>query len=635
MTVERVQRRLAAILAADVVGYSRLMGLNEAGTRARFNLHLSELIQPAIADKHGRLVKTVGDGLLVEFASVVDAVECAIEIQNGMSDRNSDLPEAERMDFRIGINLGDVLVEGDDIHGDGVNVAARLEGLANPGDICISRAARDQIRDKIGCQLEDMGEVEVKNIARPIRAFRIVAGADYQEVVPALVSPSERAWRRWPILAAAIVLVLVATVGSSLYFWAPWDTWIEPASIERMEFRLPDRPSIAVLPLKNISSNPDQDYFADGLTEDIVTDISKISGIFVVAHSSTMAYKGQSAPTSQVAEELGVRYVMTGSVRRAADELRVTAQLADAIRGEQIWAERYDRNVEDVFAIQTEITRQVVKALEVTLKASETDRVFQKHVTNIDAYDTFLRARVAVDAPTPENIARGETLFRQTIELDPDFAGGYAGLSFNYSVKARFRFGPSPDEDAARSLELAQKAIEIDNEFAWSHIALAGAHLANGNHDAAVEAVRRAVVIQPNGYEANLFMGFYLNFAGQSEMAVKFLEIANELGRVDTIRGLDFLAMAYFTDARYEACEDTWLRRFERLGTPTYPHAHVMLAACQFLAGKPESAEASVERFLALSPAFRMSGWKWIENYKLPEHRERLYNAATAAGIRE
>lgn len=631
MVEKRVQRRLAAILAADAVGYSRLMGEDEAGTRARFNSHVNELIEPTIADRQGRIVKTLGDGLLVEFASVVDAVQCAVEIQNGMAERNANEPNDRRIDFRIGVNLGDVIVEGDDIHGDGVNVAARLEGLASPGEICISRAARDQIRDKLDCSLEDLGEVGVKNIARPVRAFRLLPDA---ERARSSVGQSTDKSRRTKILVAAVALGLIVS-GFSLVWIKTRQTGVEAASVDKMAFPLPDKPSVAVLPFTNMSDDKDQEYFADGITQDIITDISKVSGIFVVARNSTFSFKNKAMKVHQIAEDLGVRYVLEGSVRRAGNKLRINVQLIDAVKGAHLWADRYDRKVDDIFEVQSEITQRVVKALAVTLKANEHDRLFQKKVTNIEAYDAFLRARAAVDSPTRANIENGEKLFKRTIDLDPNFAGGYAGLSFNYSVKARFRYGSSPKDDAVRSLELARKAIAADKNFAWSHIALAGAYLANGDHDSAADAAQQAIVIQPNGYEENLFMGFYLNFAGQSALAVKHLELANSLSRLDTIRGLDFLGMAYFMDGNYARCTETWLKRHEKFGIPHYPIGHVFLAAAQALLDKMAGAKDTVDRFRRLSPKFRMSKWLWINNFKLQENRTRLYNAAVKAGIPE
>ena len=622
-------RRLAAVLAADVVGYSRLMGEDEEGTLKALNAHIKSLIEPCIGERNGRIFKTTGDGLLVEFSSVVDAIQCAVAIQNGMKERNSSVPEERRLEFRMGINVGDVIVQDGDVYGDGVNVAARLEGLAAPGEICISRAARDQIRDKLSYGLEDWGEVTVKNISRPVRVFRLLASPE--DAGKTVQRPKPRRWTNWRALAAA--LVALGLVGVGLIWWQHSRTYVEAASVARMAYPLPDKPSVAVLPFTNISNDADQEYFADGITEDIVTDISKVSGIVVVAHGSTLAYKGKEVKIRQVAEDMGVRYVLTGSVQRKGDKLRIAAQLIDAVKGAYLWADRYDRKVNDVFAVQSEITEQVVKAMAVTLKASEHDRLFQKHVANIDAYDAFLRARALVDAPNRENIERGETLFKRAVELDPNFAGGYAGLSFNYSVKARFHYGSSPKDDARKSLELAQMAIKADRQFAWSYIALAGAYLANGNQDAALDAVRQALVLQPNDYETNLFMGYYLNFAGQPERAIGYLETANVLSRIDTIRGLGFLGMAYFSAGKFAECEKSFLKRFGKFGVPNQPIGHVFLAAAQASQNETDRATATVDRFRRMQPNFRMSNWPWINNYKLPESRKQLYDAAIKAGV--
>lgn len=564
-----MERRLCAILTADVVGYSRLIGLDEEGTLAAFKSLRTDYVEPLIAEHRGRVVKLMGDGFLVEFQSAVDAVKCAVAWQEGLAERH----DAIALTFRLGVNIGDIVIDGDDILGDGVNVASRLEALAEPGGICISLSVRDQVRDKLDCALEDLGEVRVKNVARPVRVFRILTSADTAG------GAGRRRWRdriKPSLMAAVVVLVAAGVTG---YWLGVRTSPFESASVARMAVPLPDRPSVAVLPFRDLSGDTAQRYFAEGVTEDVIADLSKVSGLLIVAYGSTRKYRDEDVSFRQVAEDLGVRYVLTGSIRRSGERLRATVQLVDAIRGEHIWGEKYDREVGDVFVVQSEIARQAVKAMAVTLKANEHDRLFQKQATSIDAYDAFLRARAKVAAPTRQNISEGEELFRSAIELDPSFAGAYAGLSFNYSVKSRFGFSDAPEEDARLSLEFAHKAVELDTGQAWSHIALAGALLANGRHDEAVEAARSALSLQPNGYEANLFMGFYLNFAGRSAEAVRYLEAANELSRIDTIRGLDFLAMAYFTDGQYANCEAFWLKRFRVFGIPSYPHAHVFLAA--------------------------------------------------------
>ena len=430
-------------------------------------------------------------------------------------------------------------------------------------------------------------------------------------------------------------MALLIVIGLGLAWLQPWRTKVEAASVARMAYSLPDKPSIAVLPFANLSSDEDQEFFATGITEDIVTDISKVSGIFVVASDATSAYKGKSIKVRQVAEDLGVRYVLEGSVRRSGDKLRISAQLIDAIKGVHLWADRYDRMVKDVFAVQTEITGRVVKALAVTLKANEHDRVFQKYVTNIDAYDAFLRARKAVDSPNRSNVEHGEKLFRRVIELDPGFAGGYSGLAFNYSVKARFGYGGSRTEDTNTSLELAKKAIELDRNFAWSYIALASAYLAKGNMDLAVDAAREALAIQPGGYEENLFMGFYLQFAGETVQAVKHLELASDLSRIETVRGLSFLAMAYFMSGDYGKSEATWKKRIEKLGPVKSPIGSVFMSASQWLQDKKVEAAETAARYRRLNPEFRMSKWSWLNTYKSEQDRERLYEAAINAGMPE
>jgi adenylate cyclase len=384
-----------------------------------------------------------------------------------------------------------------------------------------------------------------------------------------------------------------------------------------------------------MSSDAEQEYFSDGITEDIITDLAKISGLFVVARNSTFTYKGQAVKIRQVAEELGVRYVLEGSVRRAQDKIRITAQLIDALTGNHIWAERYDRELKDVFSVQSEVARQVAKAMAVTLKANENERLFRKYTTSFDAYDVFLQARRTVDAPTKDNILRGEKLFSRVIELDPNFAGGYAGLSFNYSVQVRFQYSTSPSTHLARAFELANKAIEINNSYAWGYIALGGAHLANGDAEAAVNAVREALNLEPNGYEANLFMGFYLQFAGDAALAVEHLLLAKRLSPVVTVRDMAFLAVAQFMNSNYAETVRIYTemhRKFPRSGAW---NSSVVFAAAYTLLERPEEAAAVVKDLLEARPGFNLSQWKFGRLWKSEENRTRLYNAAKQAGIPE
>ena len=376
MTPQNVKRKLAAILAADIVGYSRLMGADETGTLAQLKTHRKELIDPKIAEHCGRIVKTTGDGILVEFASVVDAVQCAVEVQRAMTQRNAHVPEDRRLEFRVGINLGDIIIDGDDIYGDGVNIAARLEGLAEPGGICISGTAFDQVEGKLDYGYEFSGEQQVKNIEKPVRVYSVRPDKDDQ---------------------------------------------VEKPSADKAGEKSPphDKPSIAVLPFTNMSGDPEQAYFSDGITEDIITDLSKVSGLFVIARHSSFTYRGKEVKLEQVGRELGVRFVLEGSVRKAGDRVRITAQLVDATTENHLWAERYDRNLEDIFAVQDEVAQKVVSALAVTLKAGEEERLGRKHTPNLEAYDLFLRGRALVFLPTVDNILSARRFFDRATGRSP------------------------------------------------------------------------------------------------------------------------------------------------------------------------------------------------------------------------
>ena len=425
-----MERQLAAILAADVVGYSRLMVDDEAATLAALQSHRTELIEPKAAQYHGRVVKLMGDGVLLAFASVVDAVLFAVDVQVAMQSRNMPIAEDRRLVFRIGINLGDVIAQDDDLYGDGVNIAARLEGLAPAGGICLSRSARDQIRDKLDLGLEDLGEIEVKNIARPVRAFQVVFDDRATALAtPVEASPAAQKGRAWQVAAFAAVILLAAAVGS---WWMLSGNDIEPAAVDRMAFALPDKPSVAVLPFDNMSNNAEQDYFADGLTDDLITDLSKLSGLFVIARNSTFAYKGRAVKVQQVAEELGVRYVVEGSVRRAGDTVRINAQLIDALTGHHIWAERYDGTLADVFALQDKVIGQIIAALAVKLPTTEQAHVGAPETAVPAAYDAFLRGLELYHRYTPETHKAAIAHFERATTLDPAYARAYAGLAAVY-----------------------------------------------------------------------------------------------------------------------------------------------------------------------------------------------------------
>jgi adenylate cyclase len=586
---ERVQRRLAAILAADVVGYSRLMGLDEEGTLATLTAHLAEMVEPCIAEHRGRVVKTTGDGLLAEFASVVDAVECAIAVQDGMRDRNGAVPEDRRMKFRIGVNLGDVIVQDDDVFGDGVNVAARLEGLAEAGGVCVSDMVHQGIRSKLDLAFDDLGPQRVKNIGEPVRAFHIRPGA-----------PSE---------------ATAAAPGEAL--------------------ALPDRPSIAVLPFDNISGDPEQEYFSDGITEDIITELSKISGLFVIARHSTFTYKGQSVTLKQVGRDLGVRYVLEGSVRKAGNRLRISAQLIDATTDHHLWAERYDRDLEDIFAVQDEVARNVASALTVALKPEEGERLSRTPTENLDAYDIYLRTRSSLWPPTRENILTGRSAYRRITEIDPSFAGGYAGQSMTHALAALFGHSEGPEEDARLALELADQAVALDDGFAQAHSALGLAQTVTGQHDEAVACARRAVELQPGDADARLFSAFANLFAGQPEDAYEAITTALRLDP-QYVSGpyRNVLGIVCFCAERYEEALGAFKRNVDR-GGPIAPPALVFWTAAHSALGQFDEAKERAQTLLSFLPGFSMAGFRMLHMFRNRQDTDRVTAALRKVDLPE
>jgi TolB-like protein/class 3 adenylate cyclase len=522
--------RLAAIVQADVVGYSRLIGLDEEGTLARLRAHRDEAIDQMISDHDGRIVKTMGDGLLLAFNSVVNAVRCAIAIQAVMAVRNAGLSEVEKLQFRIGVHVGDVVVDGDDIYGDGVNVAARLEALAEPGGICLSRAARDQVLDRIAAPLEDRGEIRVKNIAQPIQVFLIAPEN----------KPAPKGLARIPRLHRHGIAAVIA---AAVVFYS-YDIWygdnfhvLEPASEARMAHSLPDRPSVAVLPFDNMLSDKEQDYFADGLVDDLITDLSKVSGLFVIARNSTFTYKGREMKVQQVAEDLGVRYVVEGSVRRAGDKVRINVQVIDALSGHHIWAERYDGARADVFALQDEISAKIVTALAGTLVPSQVKIVQVKSVRGTDspaAYDAVLRGwnylRIAGNDPKNYPLARDQ--FELALRLDPDYARAHLSLAATWWWSTRrgdyLLMGARTDpEGLERAMSYLKTAMKTPTPF--GHRIQSEMYRRSGRYGAAISEAERAVTLDPNNPEGYGALASAEIFSGQLHAAVNNLATADRL----------------------------------------------------------------------------------------------------------
>lgn len=471
-------RRLAAILAADVVDYSRLMHEDEDATIAAWQAARQDIIDPIIAEHEGRIVKHTGDGFLAEFSTVRPAVRCAVALQEALAD--------SALDFRMGVNLGDIVADEDDIHGDGVNIAARLEGLADPGGIFISGSVHDQVHNRLDLAFEDLGEQQVKNIAKPVRVYRIVLGQVATGTFPASSTKSSR----WPVVAAVGVVVIALAAG--LFAWQPWVTRVEPASVEKMRFPLPEKPSIAVLPFDNLSGDPKQEYFSDGMTESIITALSKIPRMFVIAPNSTFTYKGKAVKVQKVAEELGVRYVLEGSMQRSENRVRITAQLIDALTGRHIWAEQYDRELKDIFALQDDVAQNVVTALEVKLTEGEQARLWRGQTTNTEAYEYFVRGGDLFRRLTKADNAESRRLMEKALALDPGFAAAWIGVARTLQLDAQFGWTTDRRQSMIRARKYVQKSLALDDTQAESYAVMSRLALIAKQHDQALAHCNKA-----------------------------------------------------------------------------------------------------------------------------------------------
>jgi adenylate cyclase len=586
MDVPGPERRLAAVLAADMVGYSRLMEVDETGTLARLKTHRIELIDPAIAKNRGRIIKTTGDGMLVEFHSVAEAVVCAAEIQRRMARRNSDVSPARWMQFRIGINLGDVIVEQDDIFGDGVNVAARLEMLAEPGGICVSGAVRDQVGQRLeDVEFEDLGDQSVKNIARPIRVFRIRLEQD------AKTAPEN-----------------------------PKDAAAAPA-ISR-------KPSIAVLPLVNMSGDPEQEFFADGLTEDIITELSRFHDLLVISRNSTFVYKGKAVKVQEVAREFGVDYVLEGSVRKAGDRIRVTVQLIDAETDRHIWAERYDRQLEDIFAIQDEMTRAIVATLPGRVEAATHDRAKRKPTDNMAAYECVLAAKVLHHRSTREDNAEAQRVLNRALALDPDYAHAHAWKACVLGQTWVYDWCADRDATFQQVADELEITLALDDNDSDVHRILAALNLNRDDHDKAAYHQERALTLNPNYDLVVVQQGELLTWLGRPEEGIDWIRKAMRLNPYHPERFWNHLGRACYCAEKYaEAAE-----AFSRITRPDYTH-HAFLAATFAQMGNEIAAAAHAAEVLKREPKFSVAVYLTTQHYKRDVDRRRHEAGLLSAGL--
>jgi adenylate cyclase len=590
MTIQEVKRKLAAILSADVKGYSRLMGEDEKGTLRTLNAY-KEAMTRLIQHHHGRVVDAPGDNVLAEFGSVVDAVECAVEIQKELKTRNAEMAENRRMEFRIGINLGDVIEEEGKIFGDGVNIAARLESLSEAGGVCISGTAYDQVENKLSFGYEYLGEQPVKNIAKPVRVYRV------------LVEPKAVAQRV-----------------------------LEVASKERMAFPLPDEPSIAVLPFVNMTDDPKQEYFSDGMTEEIITALSKIPNLFVIARNSTFTYKGKAVKVKQAAEELGIRYVLEGSVRKAGEKVRITAQLIDALAGYHLWAERYDRDLKDIFALQDEITLKVAAALQAKLTVGDHARIMAKGTTNLDAYLKALQCREQGQRWTKEGNAALRNYAEEVIALDPKYPFGYLALALSHFVGIMLGLSESPQQSLARGIELTKHALSLDNSYSFAHAVLGVSYVLARQYDKGVAEAERAVALDPNSSENLFYLAYVLCFVGKPEEAIPLIERAERLNPIPLPFQLLTMSSAHRLTGRYEKAVET-AKRAIRV-EPNNQVAHVYLIASYIALGREKEACGVTAELLRINPNFSVDHFIKRIPFKNQSENDRLADALYKAGLK-
>jgi adenylate cyclase len=629
MAQEGFKRKLTAILSADAVEYSRLMGEDEEAT-VRILTAYREVLSTLIQQHNGHVLDSPGDNLLAEFVSVVDAVQCAVAVQKEIKARNDELPENRRMQFRIGINLGDVIQEEGRIYGDGVNIAARLEGLAEPGGICISKTAFDHIETKLPYGYEFLGDQTVKNIPKPVGAYRVLM----EPRVTVAKKPKEKKsvpmWRT-PILVVAIAVLMLAVAAGIWQFYMQRPV-AEPASVEKMAYPLPDKPSIAVLPFVNMSEDPKQEYFCDGLTEEIITALSNVPKLLIIAHNSVFSYKSKPVKVNQVAEELGVRYVLEGSIRKAENEIRITAQLIDALSGHPLWAERYDRNLSEIFAVQDDITKNIITALQVKLTEGEQVRAAAKGTNNLEAYIKYLQAIDKISQFNIESNALGKQLAQEAITLDPEYAMAYIALHRSHLMDVWLGTSKSPKQSIAKAMELTQKAIELDETYAEAHGHLGFLYSMIGQHDKAVAKGEQAVALNPNSAYAHMILGHTLRFAGRHQEAIPEYKKAIRLNPIPPTNYLFGLGLAYAWTGQYEEAIK-WCEKAVH-NDPNSFMAHLMMIVVYSLSGRDEGARAEAAEALRINPNFSVEEFERAVKIKNKMEKERFIGTLRKAGLK-
>ena len=627
MTDERVNRKMSAILSADVKGYSRLMSADEEGTVKALN-DCREIIARCVDDHRGRVVDSPGDNVLAEFVSTVEAVKCAVKIQEDLKVKNADLPESRKMEFRIGVNLGDVIEEGDRIYGDGVNIAARLEGLAEAGGICISGTAFDQVKGKLSLGYQFVGKQTVKNIPDPIRAYKVLMAPEDSGKIIGEIKPNKLRW----VLAAAAMLtaIVVAFFISNIYFGPPP---IESASVDKMAFPLPDKPSIVVLPFENMSNDPQEDYFSDGITEQIITTLSRYPRLFVIARQSAFRYKGEPMKIQKVAEDLGVQYILKGGVQKSDDRVRITAQLIDAISGSYIWSERYDKELKDIFDMQDDVTFNVMNGIAAEMTEGEQARLWTQRVSNLKALEKHYQAQGFFCLHTKENYEKARPLFEEAIAIEPNFVWPYVYLGYSHVSSVARGWSEDPGKSLQTASDLAQKALVIDDSNDGVHSLLAIIYSIKRQYDKAISEAEQAVALNPNSSDAYMILGMVKGILGRWEENVLYAEKSLRLSPFPGAMPYFGLGRAYFMTGQYDESIATWRKALKV--SPNFLSAHIFLAACYSSMGRDSEASASAKEVLRINPKFTIESYAKRLTYMNKADMQREIAALQKAGLPE
>lgn len=629
MSPEEFKRKLTAILSADVEGYSRLMGEDEDATIRTLTTY-RKLMSTLIQKHHGRVVDSPGDNLLAEFGSVVDAVRCAVEIQEELRGRNDELPENRRMEFRIGINLGDVVEEKERIYGDGINIAARVEGIAEGGGICISGTVYDSIKNKLSLSYESLGEHTVKNIKEPVRVYRMRIGPE--AAAPAVKEKKKARAKRW-LWAAVAAVVLLLGISAAIfwnYYYLPAPVDIDPEG--KMTFELPKGPSIAVLPFNNMSGDPEQDYFCNGIAENIISALSHFSSLFVIARNSTFAYKGKSIDVRQVGRELGARYVLEGSVQKTGERIRITAQLIDAKSGNHLWSERYDRDLKDIFALQDEITIKIMTALGVELGEGEQIRSRFKGINNLDV---FLKLMQAGDYFLRMN-KEGNVLARQKAEeiiaIDPDVSMAYAFIGWTHILDLWLGASTHPLISLGKATEAARKAVTLDDHNAAAHLLISYIFLTRKEHEKAIDEAKRAIALNPNSADSYSLLGFILALSDRPVEGIGFCKKAIRLNPIPPSYYFLNLGGAYYGAGQYEEAIEAYNKSIKKQSNNIL--AHIALAATYSLMGREKDAHEAALEVLKIDPEFSLRNFAKTFPMKNQDELERFIEALRKAGLK-